>query len=330
MWLEDNLAQDSGEGICFKTLQSCCEKLTNPGKFKEVSFSDIRNREDCRKWLEKLNGKARTYTERKFCASLMDLLDESGKFFDEVGKIKPRALRTLINFIPLLFASYGAIIFAEELCAVYTLYFLILKGGQRLGQSDSPEVKKLGSTMQEISFTTAAATTTILVRLLEMTFWASHQSYIAALKVGSSLLNPLLSMPLDQNPSALRQFKTPELNVIAAPLEKDYARLNSQFLGNWRAGEKKRVAFEAFFFKLRILDKEMDTAQNKLIKVEFELNKLKHKDKMYIPGSETAQAIDSTEKIISWLITSESSMRSLDSELTDFEPESLPLLTYNI
>lgn len=334
-WLEQNLSQGTNDGTCFKTLNSSYEKLINPEKFKELTFGDIKSREDCRKWLENLKSKASTYTARCFCDSLIGLLDESGGFFDEVGNIKPKGLRMLITFMPMIFASYGAIIFAEELFAVYALSFFLLKGGQHLKRSDFIEMKQIGKTLQEISIITATATTTLMVRLLEMTFWVSHQCYDVSLQIGTSLLKPLLSAPpkagqakdtysgsnlckdlilASQNLNEGMKFKTPELKVISAPLE-SYLGLNAQqFLGDWRVGKTKRLMVEAFLFRMRVLDVGSGSTEDKINAAQKELETLKLNKEVYTKGGKTAEAVDSAENVISLL----SHLATSSTELVEY------------
>lgn len=333
IWLEQNLSQGQNDGICFKSLFTCYEKLTIPQKFKESTFADIKNGDDCRKWLEKLRNNAGTYTSRCFCDSLIGLFDQAGGFFDEVGQIQPRGLRALVAFMPMIFSSYGAIIFAEELFAVYALYFLILKGGQYLERSDLIEMKQLGKTLQEISVITATATTTLLVRLLEMTFWVSHRCYDASLFIGSAILKPLLSAPpksnlqkeastesklcndliiASKNLSEGMQFKTPELKVVSAPLE-SYLGLNAQqFFGDWRIGRTKRLMVEAFLFRMRVLDAGSETTENKLIAAKKELEVIKKHTDVYAKGGKTAEAVDRAEQAITLLT-------GLDSQLVVYK-----------
>ncbi len=328
IWLEQNLSQDGKNEVCFKSLSSCYEKLINPEKFKEISFADINSREDCREWLENLRSHAQTYTSRNFFDSLINLLDESGGFFDEVGQIKPKGLRTILTFMPMVFVSYGAAIFGQELFAIYALYFLMLKGGQYLERSDTAEMKSIGRTLQEISVITATATTTLMVRLLEMTFWASHQCLDVSLQIGSSILKPLLPAPskdfqsnhadpganlcqdlilASQNLSEGMQFKTPELKVISAPLEA-YLGLNAQqFFGDLRIGRTKRLMVEAFLFKMRVLDAGADPIEAKLIAAQKELDKIKENKKVYAKGGKTAEAVDNAEKAITLLSEQDSS-----------------------
>ena len=336
-WLEYNLSQGLNDGICFKSLHMCYEKLDSPQNFKKINFADIKNREDCKKWLEKLKSEAASYSSRSFFDSLIDLLDESGSFFDTVGQIKPKGLRTIITFIPILFASFGAIIAAEELFSMYAVYFLVLKGGQYLERSDSLEIKKIGKTLQEISILTATATTTLLVRLLELTFWVSHQCYDTSLLIGSSILKPLIYdysnnthtndehssganlctdlILASQNLSEGIQFKTPELKVVSAPLE-SYLGLNAQqFFGDWRLGRTKRLEVEAFLFRMRVLDGSPDTLENKLITVQKELNNIKNNKAVYVHGGKAAEAIDSAEKVITLL--------------SESEPSPMPLILYS-
>lgn len=332
LWLEQNLSQDDKKEACFKSLSFCYEKLINPEKFKEISFADINSREDCRKWLESLKSKAETYSSRSFCDSLINLLDESSGFFDEVGQIKPAGLRSLLTFMPIIFASYGAVIFGQELFAIYALYFLMLKGGQYLERSEVAEMRSIGRTLQEISIITATATTTLMVRLLEMTFWASHQCLDVSLQIGSSILKPLLPAPVknhqpqhvspgtnlckdlilaSQNLSEGMQFKNPELKVISAPLEA-YLGLNAQqFFGDWRIGRTKRLMVESFLFKMRVLDAGSDSIETKLIAVQKELEKIKENKEVYAKGGKTAEAVDNAEKVIALLSEQDPSARQL-------------------
>ena len=322
VWLEQNLSQDNKQEACFKSLGFCYEKLVNPEKFKEISFSDINSKEDCRKWLENLKNKAETYSSRSFFDSLINLLDESNGFFNEVGQIKPTALRTLLTLMPIIFASYGTVILGQELFAIYALYFLMLKGGQYLERSEVAEMRSIRRALQEISVITATATTTLMVRLLEMTFWVSHQCLDISLQIGSSILKPLLPAPAknyhpqdvnpdpnlckdlilaSQNLSEGMQFKNPELKVISAPLEA-YLGLNAQqFFGDWRIGRTKRLMVESFLFKMRVLDAGTDSIEARLIAAQKELDKIKENKKVYAKGGKTAEAVDNAEKAITLL-----------------------------
>lgn len=320
IWLEEHLGEKPGDGICFKTLSISYEKLMNPHKYKEINFENIKNREDCKIWLQGLRNQAGTYTGRSFCDSLIGLLDESGGFFDATGAIKPQGLKTLITFLPMIFASYGAILFARELFAVYALFFLMLKGGQYMEYSNLTEVKAIGQALQDISIISASATTTLMVRLLEMTFWISHQCLDMSLQIGSSVLKPFSSLPVDNNDhahgadfcrdlirasnnlNAGMQFKTPELKVISAPLEA-YLGLNSQqFFGDWRLGRTKRLQVEAFLFRMNLLDGSTRSTEEKLIEAKKELEHLKNNKSVYTAGSKTAEAVDNSERVMTVLM----------------------------
>lgn len=193
-WLEARLSENRNDGTCFKTLTHCYQKLINPQEFKPINFDDITTKEDLKIWLENLKKTSRTFTERNFYASLLGLLEQSTSYFDETGQIKPTGVRALVTFLPMVFISFGTIVFAEELFAVYALYFALLKGGQFIEcSSSSKELRKIGITLQKISVITATATTTLLVRLMEMTFWATSQCYDISLQIGSALLTPLIT-----------------------------------------------------------------------------------------------------------------------------------------
>lgn len=319
-WLEQNLSEGRNDGACFKTLMLCYEKLTSPQDFKPIQFDEITTREDLKKWLEMLKNRSRTYTERNFYASLLGLLDESTSYFDEVGKIKPTGLRALISFLPMVFISFGTFVFAEELFAVYALYFALLKSGQFLESSQSKELQKLGETLQKISAVTATATTTLLVRLLEMTFWATRQFYDASLQIGSALLTPLIAVSsttqhpeepnevsickelvlASQNQSTVENFKTPELKMIAAPIESYLGLLDQQFFKNWRAGGVKSRSLEAFLLHMRVIDKEGDLEVEEKIKKASERLLLVKQDSNVYNGN-TALAVDRADRVISLL-----------------------------
>ncbi|KTD54134.1 hypothetical protein Lsai_2956 [Legionella sainthelensi] len=319
-WLEQNLSEGRNDGACFKTLMLCYEKLTSPQDFKPIQFDEITTREDLKKWLEMLKNRSRTYTERNFYASLLGLLDESTSYFDEVGKIKPTGLRALISFLPMVFISFGTFVFAEELFAVYALYFALLKSGQFLESSQSKELQKLGETLQKISAVTATATTTLLVRLLEMTFWATRQFYDASLQIGSALLTPLIAVSsptqhpeepsevsickelvlASQNQSTVENFRTPELKMIAAPIESYLGLLDQQFFKNWRAGGVKSRSLEAFLLHMRVIDKEGDLEVEEKIKKASERLLLVKQDSNVYNGN-TALAVDRADRVISLL-----------------------------
>ncbi|AMP90372.1 hypothetical protein [Legionella pneumophila] len=318
-WLEKNLSQSMNNGACFKILGLCYEKLISPEKFKDSGLGDIKSKDDFKQWLESLRSKATTYSGQSFCNSLIDLLDQSSGFFDDTGKIKPKGLRVLLRFIPVVFASYGTFLFAEELFAIYALYFILLKGGQYLESTESSQLKKIGSTLQEISIITATASTTLLVRLLEMTFWASRQFLDVSIQIGSAILKPMLPAPetkeksefdtaanlcrdlilASHNTSEGMQFKTPELKVISAPLE-SYLGLNAQqFFGDLRIGREKRLKVEAFLFKMRVLDSLPSPLEEKLVEAQKELDKIKKDTKVFT--SNTAKAVKEAEQVISML-----------------------------
>jgi hypothetical protein len=321
MWLEQQLSEGKADGICFKTLTSCYEKLTQPDQFKEIEFSGINSVADCRKWFSDLRDKSSTYSSRSLCTSLISLLDQSTDFLDSTGTIKPKALKNLVSFIPVLIASYGTIIVLEELFAIYAVYFLVLKGGQKLSKSDYRELRQVGETMQDYTALTATTTTTLLVRILEMIFWVSRHCLSTTLSIGTQIIGSVL----DKNEQAYAEssveeichelilagqkkdsgilYNTPELKVIAAPFEK-YLLLNKQqILGEWRIGGIKRVKVEEFLFHVRVYDKLDWTLEDKLKAIQEKLNCLKENSEVYT--CKTAQAIDYAEKVIDILQTTE-------------------------
>lgn len=321
-WIEKNLSEDRNDGACFKTLSLCYGKLTTPQDFKPIKFEEISTREDLKKWLENLRNTSRTFTERNFYISLLGLLDQSSGYFDEVGKIKPKGIRALISFLPMVFISFGTFVFAEELFAVYALYFALLKSGQYMESSNSKELRTLGSTLQKITMVSATTTTTLLVRLVEMTFWASRHCYEMSLQIGSTLLTPLIGYSPEvtfdgaaveenlcrelilasQNQSTSDHFKTPQLNMIAAPIKSYLGLLEQQFFRNWRAGGEKHRALDAFLLRMRVIDKDDGLQiEQKIAKAQEALEIVKKKSTVYTEGGKTALAVDRAERVISLL-----------------------------
>ena len=322
-WLEQNLSEGRNDGSCFKTLRVCFEKLISPQNYKPINFDEISTRDDLKKWLETLKENSRTYTERSFYASLLGLFHESTAYFDDVGQIKPKGLRSLVSFLPMIFISFGTFVFAEELFSVYALYFVLLKGGQYISSSNSRELKKLGSTLQKMSVISATATTTLLVRLIEMTFWASRQCYDMSLQIGSTLLTPLIATdsekkfqdPADdvvevckdlilasQNTSTREDFKTAQLRMIAAPIESCLGLLEQQFFRSWRIGSEKYRELQAFLLTVRVIDND-DTVsvEDKIARAFSALDLVKKNKAAYVAGSRTALAVDQAERVINLL-----------------------------
>lgn len=330
-WLEKNLSTQSHEGICFKTLRFCYEKLTNPQKFKDNHFNQIKTQDDLKKWLEGLKEGASTYTGRSLYDSLLGLLEQSGSYFNEVGKVKQRGLRTFITWVPVMFSSYGAFIFSQELFAIYALYFVVLKGGQYLMKQESNELQSIGQTLQELTLITATTTTTLLVRMLELTFWFSHQCYSSSMQIGSAFFKPLLppsSQPkqnqssqfndhsictdlilASQNMETGIQFKTPELKLVSASLE-SYLGLNyQQYFSYFRKGWDKKIVVEACLFKLQVIDKSDQSIEDKLKEAKQEIEKLKDNPDIY--SNKTALAVDNAEKAIALLISPSANNKQL-------------------
>lgn len=317
LWIEHVLSCGTNEGICFKILSLSYQKLIAPENFKNIKFNEIVTRDDLRKWLENFKKQATNYTERSFYDSLISLLNESSEFYDEVGQIKPNGVRVLLSFLPMVLVSVGTVAFVEELFAVYALYFILLKGGQFIGRSNSSELQSFGTALQKISTVTATTTTTLLVRLIEMIFSASLQCYVATLQVGSIALSPLISSRLPEliSQESLEQelikasesrhlgmhFENYKLKLIASPLESRLGLLGQQYFLGYRAGKTKYQALEYLLVNLRTLDMNSDPLETKLEGVHDLLNKIKKNKLVYAEGGETAVAINKAQGFLQFL-----------------------------
>lgn len=323
LWIEEQLSEQKNDGACFKSLRFSYEKLTSPEQFKDVNFSDIKTDAEFKKWLEGLRAQSETYTGRSLYDSLIQLFEQAGGFLDATGTIKPRAIRYLVRSVPMIFVTYGSVLFVEELFAVYSLYFLVLKGGQFLETGTHGEIHEVGKVLKEISIVTATATTTLMVRLLEMTFWASRQCWDVTLQIGSTLISPLApearpykrkssqaptetAMNLCRDlilaskiPTGGMEFKTPELKIIAAPIESYKALNEEQFLGNWRIARGKGIAVKAFLFSMGVLDQLPMPLADKLLEAQKELDKIKRNSEVY--SRKTKRAVLAAEHVITLL-----------------------------
>ncbi|RUR07812.1 J domain-containing protein [Legionella sp. km772] len=318
IWLDQQLSGELLKGGCFKLLSFCYEKLIQPTKFKEVEFSGIHSKEDFKKWLENYKAHTTTYASKSLCDSLIALIDASSDFFDSTGAIKPIALKNLVKLIPVIIAGFGTTLFFEELFLVYAAYYVLLKGGQKLGKTNYQELRQVGQLLQEYTAITAMTTTTLLVRILELIFWTSRHCLTISLEIGTTILAPLLS----QTPSTDKaevdaaelckelvlagekiqpgiQFDTPELKLIASPFEKYLALNAQQFFGNFRVGQKKREMVDAFLFNLKVLDKLDWCLEQKYLDILQELDKIKQNKEVYT--DKTKDAVDYVEEVISVL-----------------------------
>lgn len=313
-WLNKVLPVTESRDYCFTAFKHCYDLLCDPQKFKKIDISEVRCRGDFKNWLEGLKNDATTYTSRSFYANLLEILEQSSSFFDEVGQLNSFGLRALLTFFPIVFGGCAYLV-PTELFAIYTLYHVVLEGGNYL--NNTTELKNLGQTLDSLSVVTATATTRILVELLKLTFWTSRKCYNMSLKIGSNLLSPpLISANSSEAEANLctdliiasgnqdegLSFINPELKSVAAPIE-SYLGINSQqFFKQVRVGREKRVQCQNFLFKLRVIDGCTNSLTNKLLEAAELLTELKENKVVYVKGSETAKAIDQSWEILEYLV----------------------------
>lgn len=328
VWIENSLSRGQNDGVACKSIQFYFDQLVNPQKYTKITFKNIHTEEDFRQWLDNLKKQSNTYSMQKFYTSLLNLLEQSSQFFDDAGQIKPTGLRVLVKSIPILFAGFGAIILAEEIFAIYALYFVLLKGGQYLDRSSFLELRQIGKALQGLSFISATATTTLMVSLLEMTFWASRQCLGVSLQIGSSIFSSLILSPSitreeqqDTEQSIFNdlilagknqiegiEFKNPELKVISAPLESYLAINKDQIAVSLRAGGVKALVVQEFLTKMRAIDQEDNSMENKISQAQAALDAIKIQ--AYVYNSKTAIAVDRAYKIIELLRVNDQSLLS--------------------
>ena len=326
LWLSNTLSEGEDLDLCFKTLTSCKEKLTDPAKFKEINFADIQTKAELKAWLTRHKDEASTYTSKNLYSSLINLLDQAGSYFDEVGHLKPRGVKALLKLFPIIFSGFGAALVAEELFAVYALYFMLLKGGQYIGRSDFLELQRLGKTVHDMGEFTAAATTTLLVKLFEMSFWISHGCLSTSLKIGSSLLrltgvsnNKTLCKDLIEAGKITEEgmkFKNSEFKLIASPFE-TYLILNEQqYFRKARLGGGKRHCVNDFLHNLAVIDQREGVSFGaKLQLIDEELAKVRDNKSVYIRGSNTALAVDQASEALEFFKTNPQAMENVENEL---------------
>lgn len=338
IWLEHQLSDGQNNGACCKILNLCYEKLTQPAKFKEIEFSGINSKEDCKLWLEQLITNAKSDTHRNLYVHLMRLLDESNNYFDTTGVIKPEALKVLVQFVPATLATFGSILVIEQLLAIYAIYFVILKSGQKLERSNYDELRKMGQAMEHYTSVTALKTTTLLIRIFEMLFWASRQCLAITLEVSSRFFTPLITAAKDEETmdvSALctdltlsganhqgMKFDTPELKIIAAPFEKYLILNKQQFFGVFRLGNEKYKMVEAFLFRLRVYDHEATSLETKYTQILNELEKIENNKAVH--NGKTAQAVAYVRNIITVLkspaidehLLTDHELKTIDKEIS--------------
>ncbi|MDR3503574.1 MAG: J domain-containing protein [Legionella sp.] len=333
VWLENHLSKGLNDGLCKRTLIDCYQRLVTPANYKELTFGEITNQDDLKKWLENLSSKARTYNERSLYNSLLGLLNESVDYYDEVGKIKPTAIKALLSFFPVLLVSIGTLAFAEELLAIYALYFIVLKGGEYIGKTNISELQSFGGTVQQVTCVTAATTTALLVRLMELIFWSSRQCYMATLQVGAHVLEPLFSgtdpdavenieealLKAGENKDGGLLFKNYQLKLIVAPIEVRCSALKEQwFLGHRTGAEKDRV-LTRFLTKMRELDQNHDPIETKLEAAQRLIVKLKENKMVYEEGRYTGPAINKAERFLQFFINNPLALMESKAETTSTE-----------
>ncbi|MFJ1267055.1 J domain-containing protein [Legionella lytica] len=335
VWLEQQLSKGLNDGLCKRTLIDCYQRLVMPSNYKELTFAEITNQDDLKKWLENLSAKARTYNERSLYNSLLGLLNESVNYYDEIGKVKPTAIKALLSFIPVLLVSIGTLAFAEELLAIYALYFIVLKGGEYIGKTNISELQAFGGTVQQVTSVTAATTTALLVRLMELIFWSSRQCYMATLQVGSHVLEPLFSgteaelgenieealLKAGENKDGGLLFRNYQLKLIVAPIEVRCSALKEQWFLRHRTGAEKDRVLTRFLGKMRELDQNHDPIETKLEVAQRLIVKLKENKMVYEEGRYTGPAINKAERFLKFFI--ENPLAMMDGKAESDSEESV-------
>ena len=293
--LAKNSPSDSGattEGKstspCCVLLEECYKKLSAPEQFKMLNWEGISNQNDLCVWLRELQQKPDTNSQTKsLCNSLLGLLEQSSAFFDETSKIKPEALGKVVASIPVAIAAIAAAPVAPDLFVVYALFYVTLKGGKRLKESDYARLQNVGNMVSNAVMAGATLTTTAILYLLGMVFWTSN--FIAG-AVGKTLTTDKLSQTIappktiedlaktlnlvTQGKIPGRVYKEAHIKIIALVFEQYLIINKKQILQPLRLGATKEKLVDDLFLALRVIDNREDSLLDKLNSMELKLQEL--------------------------------------------------------
>ncbi len=334
-WVEKMLSegQDMNRGSCFKCLRLCYQRL-DPDNREEIKFDQIKSMSDLKQWLQTQKDAATTRTQANLYTCLLQMVEQMAVHNDDSQAIKQNFLRYLMWQLPVLASSLCAYIFVEELLAVYGVCFVTLKLGQQLSRAEGIYWRQIGHKMEDISYSSALYTSSLLARVIEISFWLSNQSYHTSLSIASTLLRPMIgrqhtessasqNAPGDSQALVLKanvtrhayDFKTPPLKMIATHIE-DYLETNAQqWFKPLRPGGEKRVQFKTVMSHLIALDRvdEMPYPE-KLLRAKALLQGLLSNPLVYNVGELAPRAVDNAMKTLKWY---ESELESSDDELQE-------------
>lgn len=330
-WLDQQLAADANDAICFKTLSDRYERLTAPENFAKDEFMNVSPNENWEQKFQRKKANANTYTARYMYHSFSKLIQESRSYRTETEKVD--GMKSLLNTLPWALSGYGGLLLAPELFAIYSTCFLVKQGGKALKQQESEELQLFGQTLKELGGITTMVTSTVLARTMQLVFKVSATSVSGAAKVGKFLLGgkssksrhsgfsyssstsseggassssssapPGFFLPappttdggeletvhdfmqqliLAANSTQGAQLQTPELKIVIAPLER-YLYLNKQQFGRQlRAGWAKGEAIKAALLRIRTVDSQGKTKEEKLAEAKKEVEALKGNKDVY-------------------------------------------------
>ncbi|QBR83928.1 hypothetical protein E3983_05945 [Legionella israelensis] len=316
--LEQILSENNNRGACFKCLNFCYARLNPENKKKNISFDHINNMEDFKQWLMKQKENSETRTQTDLYDALIKMVEQMHVHSKDTQVIKQNFMRALLLQLPVFMAGYCVFIFADELIAVYGVCFISLKLGQYLERSQSQHLRHFGQKMQEISSTASIYTTSLLARVIEMSFWLTNQSYHTASSIAATLLRPMITEPpefsaatsekmenalmlADKEKNKGCYFETPQLKMVASHIESYLALNEQQWFIQFRTGWQKRESFKSALMDLKEIDRNHKLSlTEKITSARTIIQSLKEQSWLYGSGVNAPLAVDNALLTLKW------------------------------
>lgn len=296
------------QSTCLQILKKCHEKFLHPERFKVLTLGNVATVEELKLWSltqkEKAE-KAKIPAKVRFYSNLLDFLDESKGYYNEVGKIEVKGMKLILASLPVAFLGLGAVVCFEELFALYSLFFVLLKSGQFIEQRDIKQLEFFGTKLHKLTSDGAMNTSTVLLYIARLVFWVSCRCYGSTLQAGTAVLG-FFTAAHQQDKEQVDKglvFKHYQLKLVAAPIEAYAHELTQQLgfgYGLRSAATRKHQRLILFLNKLKELDQDGNKIELKLAAALEEIKRIKH-DENAKTGN-TAAAVHEAERTLELLV----------------------------